>query len=267
MPDSLREFQIAWRKGVSAPLRLDGEGGAAVPVEDYPPELLAAVRPDLGIGTVARLGAYRSQYWFRLICLLQEEFPLACRVAGWVDFDVLAEAFLREHPAGKSLTEIGSRFPDWLRRRRTKKEIVEASRVDAAWNRAFHAPRLELPSEADLPGILEGSVGLVLQPSVQVLEVELDWIGARQRLIDAASDEVALPPRLGGVAVLSKMDDLFLVETVEADLARFLSSLRRGGSWLGCLEAMVSRKPALLDAVPGWFATGVRLGWWGVSPI
>lgn len=263
MPDTLLEFQESWKRSTSAPLRFVGLGIVDTPSSDYVQELLEDVVPAQGVSAVDRLGAYRHQYWFRLFTLMQEEHPLAGLLVGWETFNPLADRFLRSKPIGRNLTNLAAGFPAWLRSIGTEDRLVEACRVDAAWNRCFHAEALPVPGEADLAALAEGALDLVLQPAVQILRTERDWLGLRARLTDSDTP-MGIPPEAPAVWVLSRQGSAIAWDSVDPRLGKLLDAMRRGSGWRETLERAATRSPEIVDRIPAWFALGASRQWWAV---
>lgn len=263
MPDTLVEFQQTWRNSTSVPLRFLGPGIADAPSTDYDSALVQDIVPAQGVSAVDRLGAYRRQYWYRLFTLMQEEHPLAGLLVGWEAFNPLVDRFLRAKPPGRNLTDLGAGFPSWLRSIKAEDSLVEACRVDAAWSRCFHAESLPLPGEDDLAALGEGTLDLVLQPSVQILRTERDWLGLRTRLTDS-DIAMDLPPQDPAVWVLSRQGSTIAWDSVDPRLGKLLDVMRRGSGWMETLERAATRAPAIVERVPEWFALGASRHWWSV---
>lgn len=263
MPDMLLEFQESWMRSTSAPLRFLGPGVAEAPSADYDPSLLEGILPAQGVSAVDRLGAYRRQYWYRLFTLMQEEHPLAGLLVGWETFNPLADRFLRARPPGRNLTGLAAGFPSWLRSIGAEDRLVEACRVDAAWSRCFHAESLPLPGEDDLAALAEGTLDLVLQPAVQILRTERDWLGLRAGLTDS-DIAVELPPEAPAVWVLSRQGSAIAWDAVDPRLGKLLDAMRRGSGWMETLERAASRSRAIVERIPEWFALGASRRWWAV---
>lgn len=263
MPDTLLAFQKSWQKSTSAPLRFLGPGIAEVPASDYDLALVAGIVPARGLGAEERLGAYRRQYWYRLFTLLQEEYPLAGHLLGWERFNLLADRYLRSMPIGRNLTTIGTVLPSWLRSIGAENQLVEACRVDAAWSRCFHAETLPAPSEGDLAALAAGTLDLILQPSVQILRTDRDWLGLRALLTD--SDTSAETPEAApAVWILSRQGSRISWDSVDPRLGKLLDAMRRGSGWIETLDRAAKRSPSLLQHVPEWFALGASRQWWSI---
>lgn len=263
MLETLTDFQARWMNSTSAPLRFLGPGIADAPSSDYDPGLLEDIVPARGVSAPDRLGAYRRQYWFRLFTLMQEEHPLAGVLIGWEAFNPLVDRFLRSKPSCRNLTDLSAGFPSWLRSIGADDALIEACRVNAAWSRAFHAGSLPVPGQEDLAALAEGTADLVLQPSVQILRTDRDWLGLRANLTD--SDEpVETPPPSPAVWVLSRQGSVLAWDAVDPRLGKLLDAMRRGSGWMETLERAATRTPAIVERVPEWFALGASRQWWGL---
>lgn len=263
MLEMLTEFQARWKSSTSAPLRFLGLGIAEAPSSDYDPGLLEDIVPARGVSASDRLGAYRRQYWYRLFTLMQEEHPLVGGLIGWEAFNPLVDRFLRSRSSCRNLTELSAGFPSWLRSIGTDDTLIEACRVDAAWNRAFHAGSLPVPGQDDLAALAEGRADLVLQPAVQILRTDRDWLGLRANRTDSDTS-VDLPPEAPAVWVLSRQGSTLAWDSVDPRLGKLLDAMRRGSGWMETLERAASRSPAIVENVPGWFALGASRQWWAV---
>ena len=262
--NALRDFQARWRSSTSAPLRFPSPGRAEVPEGDYDGRLLSEIAESRGVDASARLGAYRLQYWFRLVTLLQKDFPLVGHVLGWEDFNPLASRYLLEHPATEDLDRLGDSFPGWIRVHGTSSAAAEAARVDLAWNQAFSAPELRSPSAEDLGRLGSGEIGLRLQPAVRILSATRDWFPLRVSILQEEPVPVGLPKPLRSAWTVSRTGSTLRAEPVDPLLAAFLRDLRRR-PWMDALERLAGTHPEATGSIPEWFARGLALGWWGVE--
>jgi len=259
----LRDFQRRWMASTSAPLRFPEPGRVEVPVEDYDGQMLSQIVGSGGVPAATRLGAYRLQYWFRLITLMQKDFPLAGHILGWEEFNPLAARYLQEHPPTEDLDRLGDLFPAWVRAHGTSALAVEAARVDLAWNQAFSAPVLRIPGSADLERLGSGETSIVLQPAVRILSATRDWFTLRLGLLQELSVPEGSPKPLRSAWIVSRTGSILRAEPLEPLLATFLRDLRRR-PWIDALERLAGKHPEATGSIPDWFARGLALGWWGV---
>ena len=260
---ALRDFQERWADSTSAPLRFLGQGRAEVPAEDYDRKLLASILPGNGVDAVARLGAYHLQYWFRLITLMQKDFPLAGHLLGWEEFNPLAASYLKEHPPTSDLDLLGRDFPTWLGKQDLPALLVESTRVDLAWNLAFGAADLPVPGPEDVDRLAAGEIGIVLQPSVRILSASRNWFPLRISLAEGDAVPAGPPKPRRGTFVVSRTGSVLRAESVEPLLAKVLRGMRNR-SWIESLERIVGTHPEAEERVSDWFSLGISLGWWGV---
>jgi hypothetical protein len=63
-----------------------------------------------------RIEIYNKQYWWRLISVMQKNFPLTLRLLGYTKFEKISVQYLLKYPPDYwSLTVIGRNFPDWIK--------------------------------------------------------------------------------------------------------------------------------------------------------
>ena len=79
------------------------------------------------------LADYQRQYWFRLLTILQKDFPLTARLMGLWTFNQWAQAYLLEvPPRAYDLAEIRLQFARFLEAQDVSRMIVQAARLDEA---------------------------------------------------------------------------------------------------------------------------------------
>lgn len=263
---ALRALQTSWAASIAAPLRFTAPGRAEVPVEDYDPRLVSQILSHAGVSGVDRLEAYRLQYWFRLITLLQKDFPLLGSLLGWEAFNPLVASYLGEVPPGRDPGRLGDGLLDWLKGRKAKKEWIEAAMVDLCWSQVFDARETRRPSMEDLSEIEAGKSEIVLQPTVRLLRLGRDWIPRRFEL---ENGEVAAgAPRVSlRWWVLSRQASSLRGDAIAPGFARLIEGLQAGRPWAQAIAEAVGDRPGLEKAVPRWFASGQRWGIWGVRAV
>jgi hypothetical protein len=77
-------------------------------------EIVAAIRDD-GLDPAARVGIYRNHFFVTLGALLQNTFPVVCRLVDERFFAYAAHEYVREHPPrSRCLVKYGTDFGDFL---------------------------------------------------------------------------------------------------------------------------------------------------------
>jgi hypothetical protein len=153
-PAALSDFQRWFARASSRPLlpgnrtRPRGVDGPSLRREAE-----AHLRSRGGMSGLARLEVYNRQYWFRLITVMQEEFPCTLHVIGLDAFNAWVIRYLDAHPpASPYLADMDADFPAFLRRRfrgTDRDKVIEAVLYDKAFSRAFDAPQGGAAGNAD----------------------------------------------------------------------------------------------------------------------
>jgi len=262
---ALRNLQESWAESVAAPLRFTAPGRAEVPSSDYDPDLVAQILSHGGVSGAERLDAYRLQYWFRLITLMQKDFPLLGHLLGWEAFNPLAAAYLQEVPPGRNPSGLGDGFPSWLAGRKADRQWIEAAEVDRNWNEVFDAPEAKRPTADDLENIASGKSEIVLQPTVRLMRLGRDWIPLRFALENA--EPVPEKPRVSRRWwILSRSGSSLRGDAIEPGFAKLIEGLQAGVPWSQAIAAVVEARPMVAKSIGRWFETGQRWGIWGVRP-
>jgi hypothetical protein len=216
------------------------------------------------VDAVERLGAYRMQYWFRLLTLLQKDNPLLGHLIGWETFNPLAAQFLQAHPPIRDPSRLSDEFPRWLQARGSRATWIEAAQVDQAWEEVFRAEEGPRPDADSLAAVAEGRAELVLQPSFRLVRLNRDWISLRFALLEG-STVVPGPPRVHPRHwAISRNGSTLRADPLEPGMADLLGEMACGRSWLDALDTVGERRPRLGRQVAGWFAAGQRWGIWAI---
>lgn len=220
-----------------------------------------------------RLAVYNRQYWFRLLTVFQETFPLTTRLLGHWRFNDYAARFLLESPPrGWDIERASDGFEAWLAEQSDvvpSPAVIEAARIDAAWRRVFlaapHAPYR--PAADDAARLLDS----VLVPSPAVARVEEHWELVELRRTLTPNDgeaPIALPPRHAEAhwwALVQRPEGVaqIALETREAELFRLLETHTVADA-LAHLEAACSEQERIdLPArTQRWLARSVALDFW-----
>jgi hypothetical protein len=200
-PPALLAMQEGFAASVREPFSF-ATGRMACRTERYAASTVAAILPRGSQGPSERLSIYNEQYWFRLLTVLQDDFPLLSSVMGHWEFNRLATAYLDAHPSRLSYLEglpwglpdflinpsepVSARFPS---SRLLSSRLQKCAELDLAAFRAFHAPGREPldPRRLD-PESAEriGSSRLELQPWLTLIEEEENLAESRRAVLEGA---------------------------------------------------------------------------------
>jgi hypothetical protein len=282
-PAWLLELQAKFGALLQTPLgRETGELRAVTSA--YDARLVSEAKPGRGGGARERLAVYHRQYWFRLFTVLQGAYPLTARVLGFWRFNAFAtEHLLRRPPRGFDLDTVADGLDALLaellsdvprvdidrRRSIDARAVVEAARIDAAFQRVLRAPRVPsfAPGPADVARLPTSR--LALSPCVALVHERWPLCELRTKLQDSKDEQpVTLPEPLPSerVSLLLRQGlqlGLITLEPREAELLELLAQLSVSEALAG-LEQRTP--PAEREGLPpraqAWLAKSVRLGVW-----
>lgn len=156
-PRELRHLQEQFGHAISRPLVFDDgdSGDYELSIEQYDIDLLDDIRPRMQASAAERLGIYNQQYWFRLLTVMQEEYPLTERLLGTLTFNKMVMAYLSAYPStSPSLRHLSDRLVEFLQQDHTwnRSLVVESARLEYLFIHAFDAAALPVfdPSSLSL---------------------------------------------------------------------------------------------------------------------
>jgi hypothetical protein len=272
-PDWLVELQARFGAVLRTPLDRS-TGTLRATVAAYAPAALDDARDGPRRPAAERLAVYNRQYWFRLFGVMQTAFPLTARLLGYWRFNDYAARFLLAHPPRDwDLDRAPDGFEDSLDGALgtgdASDALREASRIDAAWRRLFHAPATApfRPTAEDAARLLDAR--LVPSPAVAVVVERWPLLELKAALAGAPGElPVALPPRLPDArwwALVREPNGIRHV-ALDAREGELLALLRRHTvrDALARLEATCSdaERASLPVNAQRWLARGVARGVW-----
>lgn len=151
------------------------------------------VTPSHTLEPYERMEIYNKGYWYRLLDILIDAFPLVSRLFGAYDFNQkLAIPYLMKHPSQHwDLNFLGNRFVQYLEEsyhEKDRKLILFSAKVDWACQESFFVeaqPALDthlLKPEEIL------SKQIKLQPHIQLFEFPYDLISYREAFLKEEVD-------------------------------------------------------------------------------
>lgn len=255
--------------GVSAPeLLAEGEAWVRGRKDRKDQAEQTGEKGQAGLSGFERLGVYNEQYWFRLIGIMQGEYPCAVHLIGLKPFNAWCMRFLSAHPPSSPyLARLDDEWPAFLAReyREPDREaVLEAVAVDRAFSRAVDAPDgLPLPAEAaalaDLP--------LRLAPHAAVLALTFDFPAYRALCLADESLERRFELEAAPLNLLiwRGRDMLLWQKPLAAAARKVLAELREPARLAEAFDRLEgSLTPAergeLEANLPAWFAEWAREG-------
>ena len=267
VPSSLLDLQTWVARLLVRPLRRSD----ALSIPIYDEETNAEIAQKIGAGPTMtaqqRIGVYNQQYWFRLLNLLQEDYPALVRIFGYHHFNrQIAEPYLLKYvPNHWALTYLGGHLPDWISefyQQDNKRLVLECARIDEAYNRLFFAQKLPSLTPNDLQHIEDLTINL--QPCVALFEFDADLFAFRKQLLAQDAEywqNNALPTVEWShphYFALSCSDGAFGSESISLGEFRILKAFASGSSLNDALSLSIEE-----DAVHigDWFCKWAQKKW------
>lgn len=160
-----------------------------------PMEIEAAhyIAPSPTLRPAQRIQLYNQQYWWRLLNIMQEAFPLVTRLFGFFDFNkIIAVPYLVKYPPRHwSLSIIGDRLSQWAEDNYSatdKNLVLNAINLDWAFNYSFIAPELPPISSEELSSndLLEKKI--YIQPHLHLFSFDADMFRFRVEFLKHPPD-------------------------------------------------------------------------------
>jgi hypothetical protein len=219
-----------------------------------------------GLSGFDRLGVYNEQYWFRLLSILQGEYPCTVHLMGLRPFNARAMSYLEAHPpASPFLATLDEAWPDWLRReyREADREVVlQGAAFDRAFSRAVDAPEGAPLAPEDPAG-----QRLALAPHAAVLRLDWDFPAYRAACLADESLEAVLEiaPKALCMAVWRGADGVVWQKPMSPAACKVLGAFREGSTVAEAFERLegafeADEQEDLEANLPGWFEEWTREG-------
>lgn len=271
-PDPCLEDLQAWfGRAIRHPLPRDYRGN---PLATGAPELDAEadqlIRGRGGVSGSERVGIYNEQYWFRLVSIMQEEYPCAVHVLGLKAYNDWVIRYLAAHPpASPYLSRLDAEWPDFMAReyrpsRPGRDPVLQALAYDRAFSRAFDAPD-GLPLQPQQP--LQPPQAMGLAPHASTVRLSFDFPAFRPLCLADESLERAIPLAPGGSPmVIWRGKDLTLWQKPLPEAAcKVLEALREPATLpeaFARLEGALSprEEEELVANLTEWFTEWTREG-------
>ncbi len=273
-PQGLAMLQVAFGRAMAMPMCFDLEAEQVFKQQPelYPDEIVAQMldHPTLDLVGLARLTTYNRQYWFRLLTILQQEYPLLLALLGLRDFNHMAMCFLDAFPpSSPNLRDLSNELARFLRSPCPWNQPIlqQAAALEYAYIQSFDAaeePRLD-PTLLTEQILLE--CPLRPQPHLCLFREDWDLVHWRSRVKGAEDPElleVTPSPQPGFWMIFRGPQGTATVPLAPTAFA-LLEQLLSGRAVTEAIEAVCAgdqEATAVLDQQLGtWFAEWIASGW------
>ena len=271
-PKWLTQLQADFSESIRRPLLID-EDGFRCQYEAYASNAVAAMLERENQTGFERLSTYNQQYWFRLLGVLQNEYPLLCALVGVREFNRLATAALDRypstHPELHFLPEHLVRFLATQTPWSTPRYQL-AARVDFAYFSAFLAEKYQDLRHS--PITPENASLLLTQPlrfqgSWTLIREDFNAVETRKALLEAkASDaRTELSQQSSSWVIYRGLTGVTeeKIGELEANLLHKLSTGEPLATACDHLQQNLSESEIayLTEHIQSWFQRWAQLGW------
>jgi hypothetical protein len=245
------------------------------------------IAPNSRLTSFERLEIYNRQYWFRVLGVLEEDFPALRAVTGRQRFDALCVAYLKAHPSRSfSLRNLGLKLPDWLAAHpemagRRHRLAVDVARIEWAFVEAFDSAA-HSPLTLDQIATLDGGSRLALQPHLRLIRLsypaddlvlelhrrekrQTSEAGVRNEEESEAPAKLPWPQRRPTWIAAHRVDLVVYYRRLEREEFETLEAIRRGQPLSEAIQTgfahsrlAASRRS---ERVREWFTNWAGLGW------
>lgn len=193
LPAELKELQAWFGSIISRPMvpqsQINPISPTGEPIKKTAPRY---IKPGPTLRPEQRIQIYNQQYWWRLLNILHETFPLATRLFGYREFNRrLGEPYLVAFPPNHwSLSCLGHHFLEWIQKYykgKDKQLLFQSAQIDLAFNDSFVAvnetpiTQESLPDTGDISFLLKKV--LTLPKSLYLLELDYELFEFRVELL------------------------------------------------------------------------------------
>lgn len=231
------------------------------------------LEPGPHLSARSRLEIYADAYFWRLLEVLENDFPTVRRALGGEGFDAVGRAYLEAYPSrSPSLNALGRHFASWLADEDaaralawpegapSRRFLADVARIEWTMEEVFDAPQCDVLPEDALQGLAPedfAATRLPLIPALRLLVLEHpanDFVEA----LRSRDAEVPPTPAATRQHVAVYRSD-FVVYRVPISAARFeILRALEGGSTLGealeaCVDAGAIDFEDLLPKIGPWF--------------
>lgn len=195
VPSRLRTTQ-EWFGGIIG-RPMDGQSNMnPISPRGLPMELEACeyIAPSPTLRPAQRIELYNQQYWWRLLSIMHDSFPLLTRLFGYTDFNMtITMPYLTKYPPTHwSLSRLGILLPQWIEEAYEaddKELVLFSAQIDQSYQAGFNVPELPpLDATDSKDPIALLSQKLYLQPHITLFHLPYHLFAFRELFIAEGGD-------------------------------------------------------------------------------
>lgn len=237
------------------------------------------IAPSPTLRPAERIQIYNQQYWWRLLNVLQEIFPLITVLKGYSAFNrKIAIPYLMKYPSTHwTVVFVGDRLTEWLEEyynENDKELLVNSAKIDWAFNHSFIAAEFPSLTIADMETETISSQLLFTQPHLAFFEMNYNLFKFRKECLDHPIEywkDHPLPAlesqdkeKMFFVLYRNQYDDISWKQ-ISIGEYYLLSRFQKGTTIDDACEWLESQEMTLVEAamsnLQGWFQEWTARGW------
>lgn len=189
VPAELKKTQEWFASIITRPIDADNQMMPVSPSgNQMADESKEFIVPSKGLKEFERIQIYNQQYWWRLLTIMHENFPLVTRLFGYYDFNQkIGFPYLEKHPANHwSLNFLGNFLPDFIHENYLdddKELIYDAALIDYSYSMSFFAAKKEAIDFKTEGADTLSEMKLTLQPHVFLFRLKYDLFSFRYKML------------------------------------------------------------------------------------
>ncbi len=222
-----------------------------------------------------RMEIYNQQYWYRLLTIMQDEFPILRHLIGIEAFNSLVENYLREYPsASHFLSELQDHFIPFIEKHydiENDKTLLDAVKFDFAYSKAFEAKEiLPLDPQKLSPAQQQtlSELKLTLQNHIYLFEFDYDFNTYRDLVVDDP-EEIIFPELIKNHhfrIIFRQNNVVYSTEITELQYA-LLNEFKRGSSIENAIALLEERfSEDQFKLLQEWFSEWISKGFFQSIP-
>lgn len=266
-PHWLKDFQEQFSSVLRTPM---SPAGGVLRAQPSAAGESLGVRPRAQRSAAAGLSDYQRQYWFRLLSVLQSEFPLSSRLMGLWSFNILALKYLEvEAPRSYDIVAIRCRFIDYLSKQNLEPFVLQAAILDEVRYLTFMAPAYEPWKPPTGASSLAAQLRLSPAPDWRIFREDWAIVELCLRLDSLKAEEgLPRPAHLAAtrVCLIQKVQQQLVYRYIDPYQGRFyeLLSVQTIDEAVAVLAGECAHLPMeeLARLIQGWMAQSVHWGLW-----
>ncbi len=271
-PESLRRLQLAFGHSIATPFLFGELDGVECQVDKYDRLAVSQMVARGPLSGVERLAVYNQQYWFRLLTVMQEEYPLMERILGVREFNKLVTAYLNVYPSSApSLRHLSDRFVDFLTSDAAGAHgtaiTIQTARLEYLYIQAFDAeelPPLTFATMEEAEAAM--SKPLRFQPHVGFSKTDWALVESRRAIRKDPDIQTINPEEKAEYWAVFRGKNGVSSHQLDRLQWPLIQALFAGQPFAEACESVASTMQdcdleAFSEGIQGWFATWAGLGW------